>query len=63
MVLAAAEFVGSRTGLGTFIWIVVEDAPVDRMYLGIIVLSLLGYLAITFVGWLETRLVPWAPRR
>ena len=30
------------------------------MYLGIIVLSLLGYLAITFVGWLETRLVPWA---
>ena len=63
VVLAAAEFVGSRTGLGTFIWISWNTFAVNRMYLGIIILSLLGYLAITFVGWLETRLVPWAPRR
>ena len=63
VVLAAAEFVGSRTGLGTFIWISWNTFAVNRMYLGIIILSLLGYLAITFVGWLETRMVPWAPRR
>ncbi len=63
VVLAAAEFVGSRTGLGTFIWISWNTFAVNRMYLGIIILSLLGYLSITFVGWLETRMVPWAPRR
>jgi NitT/TauT family transport system permease protein len=63
VVLAAAEFVGSRTGLGTFIWMSWNTFAVDRMYLGIIILSLLGYLSITFVGWLESRMVPWAPRR
>jgi NitT/TauT family transport system permease protein len=63
VVLAAAEFVGSRTGLGTFIWISWNTFAVNRMYLGIIILSLLGYLSITFVGWLESRLVPWTPRR
>jgi NitT/TauT family transport system permease protein len=63
VVLAAAEFVGSRTGLGTFIWMSWNTFAVNRMYLGIIILSLLGYLSITFVGWLESRLVPWAPRR
>lgn len=63
VVLAAAEFVGSRTGLGTFIWMSWNTFAVNRMYLGIIILSLLGYLAITFVGWLESRMVPWAPRR
>lgn len=62
VVLAAAEFLGSRTGLGTFIWMSWNTFAIDRMYLGIIILSLLGYLSITFVGWLESRLVPWAPR-
>jgi NitT/TauT family transport system permease protein len=63
VVLAAAEFVGAKSGLGTFIWASWQTLQVDRMYLGIIVLSLMGYLAITFVGWLESKLVPWAPRR
>jgi NitT/TauT family transport system permease protein len=62
VVLAAVEFVGARTGLGQFIWASWQTLQVDRMYLGIIVLSLLGFVAITFVGWLESRLVPWAPR-
>ena len=63
VVLAASEFVGAKTGLGTFIWISWNTFAVNRMYLGIIILSLMGYLSITFVGWLESRLVPWAPRR
>ncbi|CAN5737489.1 ABC transporter permease [soil metagenome] len=63
VVLAAAEFVGAKSGLGTFIWASWQTLQVDRMYLGIIVLSLMGYVAITFVSFLESRLVPWAPRR
>lgn len=63
VVLAAAEFVGAKSGLGVFIWSSWQTLQVDRMYLGIIVLTLMGYLAILAVGWLESRLVPWAPRR
>ena len=62
VVLAAAEFVGAKSGLGVFIWASWQTLQVDRMYLGIIVLSLMGYVAIVFVSWLESRLVPWAPR-
>jgi NitT/TauT family transport system permease protein len=62
VILAAAEFVGAKSGLGVFIWTSWMTLQVDRMYLGIVVLALLGYLSITFVSWLEARLVPWAAR-
>ncbi len=62
VVLAAVEFVGARSGLGSFIWTSWNTLQVDKMYLGIIVLTVLGYLAILLVNWLEGRLVPWAPR-
>jgi NitT/TauT family transport system permease protein len=62
VVLVAAEFVGAKSGLGVFVWMSWQTLQVDRMFLGIVVISFLGYLAITFVGWLEHRFVPWAPR-
>jgi NitT/TauT family transport system permease protein len=62
VVLVAAEFVGAKSGLGMFIWSSWMTLQVDRMFMGIVVIALLGYLAITFVGWLERRFVPWVPR-
>jgi NitT/TauT family transport system permease protein len=63
IVLAASEFVGARSGLGYFIWSSWQTLQVERMYVGIIVISVLGYLTLQLVNALETRLVPWAPRR
>jgi NitT/TauT family transport system permease protein len=63
IVLAASEFVGARSGLGYFIWASWQTLQVERMYVGIIVISALGYLTIQLVNFLESRLVPWAHRR
>lgn len=63
VVLAASEFVGARSGLGYFIWSSWQTLQVERMYVGIIVISILGYLTLQLINLLEARLVPWALRR
>jgi NitT/TauT family transport system permease protein len=63
IVLAASEFVGARSGLGYFIWSSWQTLQVERMYVGIIVISVLGYVTLQLVNLLESRVVPWAARR
>ncbi|MGX2993663.1 ABC transporter permease [Streptomyces sp. JNUCC 64] len=60
VIIAASEFVGSRTGIGYLIWSAWGTLSVHRMYVGIVTISLLGYLTSLLVGALERRLVPWA---
>lgn len=60
VVIAASEFLGSRTGIGYLIWSSWGTFSVARMYVGIVTISLLGYLAGLLVGLLERRLVPWS---
>jgi NitT/TauT family transport system permease protein len=63
IVLAASEFVGARSGLGYFIWASWQTLQVERMYVGIIVISVLGYLTLQLINLVESRVVPWAHRR
>lgn len=60
VIIAASEFVGSRSGLGYLIWTSWTTFAVAKMYVGIITISLLGYLAASLVGLLERWLVPWS---
>ena len=60
--LAASEFVGARNGLGWFIWSSWQTLQVERMYVGIIAISLLGYLTLQLIYLAELRVVPWAHR-
>jgi NitT/TauT family transport system permease protein len=63
ILVAASEFVGARNGLGWFIWSSWQTLQVERMYVGIIAISLLGYLTLQLIHLVEARLVPWAHRR
>jgi NitT/TauT family transport system permease protein len=61
VMVVAAEMLGSRTGLGAFIWISGQTLAMDRMYAGIAVCALLGIGASYVFERVERRLVPWAP--
>ncbi|WP_432286839.1 ABC transporter permease [Aminobacter sp. BA135] len=60
IIIAAAEFLGARSGVGFFIWASWQTFAVSRMFVGIVVISALGYLTILALEALERRFVPWA---
>ncbi|GII97027.1 ABC transporter permease [Sinosporangium siamense] len=60
VVIAASEFLGSRTGVGYMIWSAWQTLAVSKMFVGIVTISLLGYLAGLLVALVERRLVPWS---
>lgn len=60
IIIAAAEFLGARSGVGFFIWASWQTFAVSRMFVGIVVISMMGYLTILAIEALERRFVPWA---
>ncbi len=59
VLLAAVEFVGAKSGLGYSIWSAWQTFAVDKMYVGIVSISAIGYLSVMIVQWIEWRVVPW----
>lgn len=58
----AAEFTAAKSGLGFQIWNAWETLQVERMYVALVMVSLLGYL-LTLAGTaLENAIVPWRAR-
>lgn len=62
VVLVGAEFVASRAGIGYLIWTSWETLLVDRMFVGIIVITALGVLSSWLLHELEIHFVPWRRR-
>ncbi len=60
IIIAAAEFIGAKSGLGWLIWMSWQTFSVSKMFVGIVVLSLLGYLATLGINLLEKKFVPWS---
>lgn len=60
IIIAAAEFLGARSGVGFFIWASWQTFAVSRMFVGIVVISALGYFTILALELIERKLVPWA---
>src|SRR5690606_16670730 len=46
IIIAAAEFLGARSGVGFFIWASWQTFAVSRMFVGIVVISAMGYFTI-----------------
>lgn len=64
IVVTAVEFVASNNGLGYLIWNSWQLFQPQDMYVGLIVVSLLGALVTSLVLILERLLLPWKyPRR
>lgn len=59
ILIVIAEMVGARNGLGYLIWESWQSFAVARLYVGLTVIGLLGYLSTILMDELERRLVPW----
>lgn len=63
VLIALAEMVGARSGLGYMMWNAWEILSVETMYVGLIVISALGILFTLILNEIERFLVPWKPAR
>jgi ABC-type nitrate/sulfonate/bicarbonate transport system permease component len=59
VVLVAAEFVASKTGIGYLIWNSWELLQVDYMFVGILVIGILGLITSVLFQELERIVIPW----
>jgi len=62
VLIAIAEMIGAKSGLGYMIWNAWELMTVDTMFVGLIVIALLGFAFTWALDELERWLVPWKAR-
>jgi ABC-type nitrate/sulfonate/bicarbonate transport system permease component len=63
MLIAIAEMIGAKSGLGFMIWNAWEILSVETMYVGLIVIALLGVIFSIVLNEIESKLVPWKASR
>jgi NitT/TauT family transport system permease protein len=59
LLIVAAEFISSKSGLGYLIWNAWQTFSVDEMYAGLLTISALGLLSFAILDVLERWLLPW----
>ena len=59
IILVAAEFVASKVGIGYLIWNSWELLQVDMMFVGIVVIGILGLITSALFQELERLVIPW----
>jgi NitT/TauT family transport system permease protein len=59
VVLVAAEFVASKSGLGYLIWNSWELLQVDYMFVGVVTIGIIGLLSSVLFEELENLVLPW----
>ena len=63
IVIVAAEFVAARSGIGYLIWTSWEVMRIENMFVGIIVITVLGVLSTFLLRELERLVIPWRKER
>ncbi len=61
LLIVAAEFISSRSGIGFLIWTAWQTFSVEEMYAGLLTISALGLVSFAIFDAIERRLVPWKP--
>ena len=61
LLIVAAEFIAAKSGLGFLIWQSWQTFAIEEMYVGIIVISLLGVVSFLVLDFAARLLVPWRP--
>ena len=59
VVIISAEFVGAQSGIGYMIWSSWQTLQVEKMYVGLMVISVVGFVAAMVLTLLERVLMPW----
>lgn len=63
IVLITAEFVGARNGIGVVIFESWQVFAIERLFVGLVVISFLGYVLALLLDELERLVVPWRRHR
>ena len=63
ILIAIAEMVGAKSGLGYMIWNAWEVLSVEQMYVGLLTIALLGFVFTLLLNEIEHVLVPWRAQR
>jgi len=63
IVVVAAEFVASKTGIGYLIWNSWELLQVDIMFVGIATIGILGLITSALFQEIEHKVIPWKDAR
>lgn len=63
ILITIAEMVGAKSGLGYMLWNAWEVLSVETMYVGLLVIALLGFLFSLALTELERWLLPWKATR
>lgn len=59
VLIAIAEMVGAKSGLGFLIWNAWETFSVEQMYVGLFLIAAIGFLLTVVLNEIEKLLVPW----
>lgn len=59
IVIVSAEFVAAKAGIGYLIWTSWETLVIENMFVGIIVITVLGVVSTLLLKELERVLIPW----
>lgn len=59
ILIAIAEMIGARDGLGYMIWSSWETFAVEQMYVGLFTIAVIGFLLTALMSELEKFLIPW----
>ena len=59
VLIAVAEMVGAKSGLGYLIWSAWSTFAVEQMYVGLFVIAIIGYLITLGLNELERFIIPW----
>jgi NitT/TauT family transport system permease protein len=63
ILIAIAEMVGAKNGIGFMIWDAWQILSVETMYVGLIVISVLGFLLTLILNEIEGWILPWKQER
>jgi NitT/TauT family transport system permease protein len=62
VLIAIAEMIGAKSGLGFLIWSAWETFAVEKMYVGLFMIALIGFLLTMVLNEIEKIFVPWNRR-
>jgi NitT/TauT family transport system permease protein len=59
VLIVLAEFVGAKEGIGFLIWNSWQIFDISSMYVGLLVIAILGYIMSAILDFIEKLLIPW----
>jgi NitT/TauT family transport system permease protein len=59
VLIAIAEMIGAKSGLGYMIWTAWETFSVEQMYVGLFMIAIIGFVLTVALNEIERVIVPW----